>query len=166
MKKPQLLLVATSLALIASILVCSSCGSSNPEEDGYAAMQDGDHGKAVTLLSKAFDAAEPGSAKAHELAVARLQSLAHEDAQACKVAFLGLKIQGIEATLRDYEDVATELMGVKAFEEAAHVVAAGIIAFEESKRLPEFLSKLKSLAASGETPGLASTLAGLGYSGE
>jgi hypothetical protein len=165
MKKTTPPLLGASLVLISALLIQTSCSPSNPEEEGYAAMRAGDHGRAITLLGSALDAAEPGSEKAHQLAVARCQSLAHEDPIACQESFLGLAAKGVELNRRDFEDVATELMSVTAYEQAAHVVAMGIERFADSKRLPEFLSKLMSLAESGEAPGLGSTLAGLGYGG-
>jgi hypothetical protein len=165
MKKSTAPLLGASMVLISALLIQTACSSSNPEEAGYAAMRAGDHGRAITLLGSALDAAAPGSEKAHQLAVARCQSLAHVDPKACQENFLGLATQGVELNRRDFEDVATALMSVTAYEQAAHVVANGIDRFADSVRLPKYLVRLKSLAASGEAPGLGSTLAGLGYGG-
>ncbi|MDF1837001.1 MAG: hypothetical protein P1V35_03955 [Planctomycetota bacterium] len=166
MKKPIVTLVGAPLALLAVLLIPTSCGSANPEEAGYDAMQAGNHSKAIGLLGEALKAAEPGSKKAHELSVARCQSLAHEDPKACQEEFLGLTAKGLQLNRKDFEDVATALMSVTAYEQAAHVVDKGIKTYPDSTRLPEYLTKLKSLAESGEAPGLGATLTGLGYGGE
>ena len=166
MKKPIVSLLGASLALLAALLIPTSCGTSNPEEAGYDAMQAGDYGKAASLHETALEEAEPGSEKAHQLSVARCQSLAHIDPKACQEEFLGLGAKGLELNRKDFEDVATALMSVTAYEQAAHVVAGGIDKFPDSKRLPEYLTKLKSLASSGEVPGLDAALTGLGYGAE
>ncbi len=166
MKNLSLSLAAGTLTLVAALLILPSCGSSNPEEDGYAAMRSGEYQKSLDLLSEALDDAEVGSTKAHELSVARCQSMAHLDAKAAKDLFLALPEKGLTLTRQDFENVATELMGVTAYVEAAHVVAGGIDAFSDSTRLPKFLTKLQALAASGENPEVRSALTGLGYSGD
>ncbi len=166
MKKPIVSMFGAPLALLSVLLISTSCGSANPEEAGYDAMQAGNHAKAVSLLEDALEKAEPGSTKAHQLSVARCQSLAHVDAKACQADFLSLGTKGFDLSRKDFEDVATALMSVTAYVEAAHVVDKGIKAHPDSKRLPEFLAKLKSLAQSGEAPGLGAALTGLGYGGE
>jgi len=156
----------TALVLAASLLILPSCGSSNPEEDGYVALRSGEYQKSLDLLTEALEAVEAGNPKAHQMAVARCQAMAHLDPSAAKDLFLGLPEKGLELTRQDYENLATELMTVTAYSEAVYVVAAGLDKFAESKRLPMFLDKLKGLAASGEVPGLESALAGLGYAGD
>ncbi len=166
MKNTPIKLVSATLALAAALLILPCCGSSNPEEEGYAAMQAGEYQSALDLLSEALESADSGSAKEHELSVARCQAMAHLDAAASKDAFLGLSENGMALTRKDYENMASELMGITAYDEAAHVIAGGIETFTDSTRLPKYLIKLKKLAASGDAPGLSSTLTGLGYGGD
>ncbi|HPF13258.1 MAG: hypothetical protein H6829_13245 [Planctomycetes bacterium] len=162
--KPNL---ALPLSLpLALLLVLGSCGSANPEETGFEALQAGSYPKAVENLKKAMDAAEAGSDKQRQLGVGYCQALAHTSPTECVTIFLAMAKQGpVQPTERDYETVAGELMQVKAYSEAAQVVDHGMKAYVKNQRLPEFMAKLVTLAKAGDQPGLASTIQGLGYGG-
>ncbi|MEZ5973940.1 MAG: hypothetical protein R3E96_03590 [Planctomycetota bacterium] len=62
--------------------------------------------------------------------------------------------------------MAQELMSVQAWPQAAKAVHLGLVAFADNPRLPQFMTKLQTLAKQGDQPALATTLKGLGYGGE
>ncbi|MCA9002456.1 MAG: hypothetical protein KDB61_11065 [Planctomycetes bacterium] len=155
-----------TLGIPAALLLAASCGSEDPAQAGYAALQSGDFQRAESLLKSAQDAASTDGAKAHELGVARCQALAHLDPVDCQRTFLDLAQATPTMDSRDFELVAGELIGLKAYDPAAFIVGAGITRFPEDERLPKLMEKLQGLAQSGDAPGLQATLTGLGYGGQ
>jgi len=159
MKTPFLPLLLTPFLVL-------GCGEKNPEELGYEALQDGRYEEAMVQLLAAYSGVEKGTPKHRELGVTYFQAMAHVSPEKCRSGFLKvIELGHIVPTERDFETVAGELMQTQAFTEAARVVDAGIKAFPDNTRLPEFIEKLVKMAKQGDRPELASTLLGMGYGG-
>ena len=143
-----------------------ACSPSNPGEEGYEALQSQDYQRAADQLWKAMEGAEPGTNDHREFAVGHFQALAHLSPKECRTGLLAMiEAKTIEPTQRDLETVASELMQVKAFSEAAYVIDVGIKTFPDNPRLPEFMDKLLTMSKQDGQAELASTLKGIGYSG-
>ena len=147
-------------------LASGSCGASDPVEAGFDALQAQQYDQAVRHLEQAIAEAEPGSDAHREVVVGYFQAKAHVSAEACRKEFLSqIDAQQVAPTERDFETVAGELMQVKAFSDAAHVIDRGIKTYPENSRLPEFMDKLTTMAKQSDQAELASTIKGLGYGG-
>ncbi len=143
-----------------------ACQPSDPGEAGFQALQAQQYEKAAQHLATAMEAAQPGSEEHREFAVGRFQALAHTSPQECREGFLALiDSKAIQPSERDIETVASELMQVKAFSEAAYVIDVGLRTFPENPRLPQFMDKLITMSKQGDQTDLASTLKGIGYGG-
>jgi len=159
--------MSRSIALLAALalsLTASCGGGGDPKEDGFSALQSGDHAGAAKHFQAALDARTSADADFVEVAVARCQALAHTDADAAKAEFMKLAgANGTKLEINDYTIVISELQSAGNFLQAIDVLDVAIKKNPEAPKLVKVKDKLVAESQKNADPAVLEKLKGLGY---
>ena len=161
--KPRPGLGALCLAFSLTLAACGGGGGGDPTQltnDGYQALNSGDHAAAVKSFEAALGGLEPGTPDFQRAKMGEIRALIHLDASRARDQFLD-HAQAFDA--KAYETVGSQLTSAKKFEEAIAVLDAGIKRYSESPKLQALIDKVKSEAEKSGDTGALDSLKGLGY---
>lgn len=153
---------ALCLALSLSLAACGG-GGGDPTQltnDGYQALNSGDHAAAVKSFEAALSGLEAGTPDFQRAKMGEIQALIHLDAGRARDQFL-MHAEAFDA--KAYETVGSQLTTAKEFEEAIAVLDAGMKRFTENPKLQALIDEVKAAAEKSGDAGALDSLKGLGY---
>jgi hypothetical protein len=155
----------TRTALFALLTVfIAACGSADPKEAGFEALQRAEYADAVYHLEVAMEAAEPGTEEYLEVAVARCEALAYTDPATCKAEFMALVASAAEQiSTQDFSMVVTRLMETSEYVAAIDILEAGVNKFPDDPKMGKLKDKVVEKSQKAADPAALEALKGLGY---
>ncbi|MCP3917805.1 MAG: hypothetical protein GY711_19850 [bacterium] len=157
---------STVLALALSLTLVACGGSGDPKEDGYTALNSGDHAAALASFDKALAAIDSSAEDYVEVAVARCRALAHVEPERSLSEFTTLSEKNETLEASDFREVVTELLSAEGgAESAVWLMDVGCKRFPDSEKMKATRDKVIAAVKKRGDKGATDALDGLGYLG-